>query len=126
MIKRYHSARDISYRNANDYVDWRTSHKKKAGRTVGRNTAILELKILAMIMGEAVRLGYADANPLVSIRLRRDQAEKKPELTDAEIVEIRGALKEEPEWMQRSFEIALHIGCRLRETRIPRGWTNNA
>ena len=103
-----------------EYVDWRTSYKKKTGKTVGRNTAILELKILAMVMGEGVRLGHADANPLVSIKLRRDQSEKKPELTDTEIVEIRAALKNEPEWMQRAFEIALHTGCRLRETRIPR------
>ncbi|HEX2971196.1 MAG TPA: tyrosine-type recombinase/integrase, partial [Tepidisphaeraceae bacterium] len=29
-------------------------------------------------------------------------------------------LKKEPEWMRRAFEIALHTGCRLRETRIPR------
>jgi integrase len=118
---RYHSPRDVTYRKAMDYIDWRISYKKKSGKTVGRNTAILELKILAMIMGEAVRLGHADANPLVSIKLRRDKAEKKPELTDAEIVEIREALKSEPEWMQRAFEIALHTGCRLRETSIPRG-----
>ena len=32
----------------------------------------MELKLLAMIMGEAVRLGHADANPLVSLKLRRD------------------------------------------------------
>lgn len=29
-----------------------------------------------MIMGEAVRLGHADANPLVSLKLRRDKAPK--------------------------------------------------
>ena len=86
----------------------------------GRNTAILELKTLAMIMGEAVRLGHAEANPLVSIKVRREKVQKKPELTDAEIVEVRAALKEEPVWMQRAFEIALLTGCRLRETRIPR------
>jgi integrase len=120
MIKRYHSPNDISYSNAIEYIEWRTSYKKKTGKTAGRNTAILELKILAMIMGEAVRLGHADANPLVSIKLRRDKTEKKPELTDTEIVGIRRALKEEPDWMQRAFEIALHTGCRLRETRIPR------
>jgi integrase len=79
----------------------------------------MELKLLAMIMGEAVRLGHADANPLVSLKLRRDTAAKKPELTDAEIVRIRKALKEEPEWMGMAFEIALHTGCRLRETRLP-------
>jgi integrase len=84
------------------------------------HTAILELKTLAMTMGEAIRLGHAEANPLVSIKLRRDKAEKKPELTDNEIVDIRTALGPEPQWMQRAFEIALHTGCRLRETRIPR------
>lgn len=124
QTKKYHSPRVITYRNAIEFVDWRTSYKKKTGKTVGRNTAILELKILAMIMGEAVRLGHANANPLVSIKLRRDKAEKKPELTDKEIVDIREALKIEPEWMQRAFEIALHTGCRLRETRIPRSCVN--
>jgi integrase len=121
QLRGYHSPRAVTYRNAIEYVDWRTAHKKRTGKTAGRNTAILELKTLAMIMGEAVRLGHADANPLVSIKLRRDKAEKKPELTDTEIVEIREALRSEPEWMQRAFEIALQTGCRLRETRIPRG-----
>jgi integrase len=77
------------------------------------------LKLLAQIMGEAVRLGHADANPLVSIKLRRDKPAKKPEITDAEIRHIRAALKAEPEWMQTCFDIALHTGCRLRETRLP-------
>ena len=83
QTKRFHSPRDITYRNAIEYVDWRTSYKKRTGKTAGRNTAILELKTLAMIMGEAVRLGHAEANPLVSIKLRRDKAEKKSELTDS-------------------------------------------
>ena len=117
--KRYNSPRAITYRNALEYIDWRTSYKKKTGKTVGRNTAIMELKLLAMIMGEAVRLGHADANPLVSLKLRRDKAEKKPELTDKEISVIRESLKEEPEWMQIAFDISLHTGCRLRETRLP-------
>ena len=79
----------------------------------------MELKLLAMIMGEAVRLGHAEANPLVSLKLKRDKTAKKPELTDKEIREIRKALKTEPEWMQIAFDIALHTGCRLRETRLP-------
>jgi hypothetical protein len=114
-----HSPRQITYRKALEYIDWRTNYKKKSGKTVGRNTSILELKIFAMIMGEAVRLGHAEANPLVSLKLRRDKVVKKPELTDEEIVKIRQALKDEPEWMEMAFEIALHTGCRLRETRIP-------
>jgi integrase len=117
--KHYHSPRAITYRNALEYIDWRTNYKKKTGKTAGRNTAIMELKLFAMIMGEAVRLGHADANPLVSLKLRRDKAAKKPELTDTEIRIIRKALKSEPEWMRTAFDIALHTGCRLRETRLP-------
>jgi len=117
--ERYHSPKAISYRNALEYIDWRTAHKKKSGKTVGRNTAIMELKLFAMLMGEAVRLGHADANPLVGLKLRREKAAKKPELTDEEIAQVREALKSEPEWMQAAFEIALHTGCRLRETRLP-------
>jgi integrase len=79
----------------------------------------MELKLLAMIVGEAVRLGHADANPLVSLKVRGEKSKKKPELTNEEIKAIREALIREPAWMQVAFEIALHTGCRLRETRIP-------
>lgn len=123
---KYRSPQAITYRNALEYVDWRTTYKKKSGKTAGRNTAIFELKMLALIMGEAVRLGHATANPLVSLKLKRDKPEKKPELSDAEILTIREALKSEPEWMQVAFEIALHTGCRLRETRIPANCINFA
>lgn len=116
---KYHSPRAITYRNALQFIEWRTTLKKRTGRTVSRNTAIWELKLLAQIMGEAVRLGHADANPLVSMKLRRDKPAKKPEISDVEIHEIRAALKTEPEWMRTCFDIALHTGCRLRETRIP-------
>lgn len=116
---RIHSPRQLTYRLAIEYLDWRTTFKKRTGKIVGRNTAILEIKLLSLVMGEAVRLGHADANPLVSMKLRRDRQAKKPELTDDEIIEIQQALKTEPEWMQVSFEIGLHTGCRLRETRIP-------
>lgn len=119
QVRKLHSPRDISYRNALEYVDWRTSYEKKTGKTAGRNTAIFELKMLSMILGEAVRLGHVDANPLVSLKLRKDKAAKKPEISDHEIVAIRRSLAEEPEWMQTAFEIALHTGCRLREARIP-------
>ena len=117
--QRIHSPRQLTYRLGVEYVDWRTTFKKRTGKTVRKNTAILELKLLSLIMGEAVRMGHADANPLVSIRIRREKPAKRPELTDQEIVEICQALREEPEWMQLSFEISLNTGCRLRETRIP-------
>jgi hypothetical protein len=39
-------------------------------------------------------------------------------MTDKEIGVIREALKTGPEWMRTAFEISLHTGCRLRETRL--------
>jgi integrase len=119
QTRRLNSPRAITYRVALEYLDWRTGFRKKTGKTAGHNTAIMELKLLAMIMGEALRLGHAVANPLVSLKLRRDKPAKKPEMTDAEIRRIREALRGEPDWMQTAFEIALHTGCRLRETRLP-------
>ena len=56
---------------------------------------------------------------MVGVKIRRDKAAKKPEISDTEVVTIRTALAEEPEWMQTAFEIALRTGCRLRKTRIP-------
>jgi hypothetical protein len=47
--------------NALEYIEWRTKYKKKTGKTAGRSTAIMELKLFAMIMREAVRLGHAGA-----------------------------------------------------------------
>jgi integrase len=77
-----------------------------------------------MIMGEAVRLAFADANPLASLKLKSDKPAKKPEMTDEEIAVILEKLKDEPEGMQVSFHIGLHTGCRLRETRIPLSCVN--
>ena len=105
--QRIHAPRQITYRLGVEYVDWRTHFKKRTGKTVRRNTAILELKLLSLVMGEAVRMGHADANPIVSIKIHREKSPKKPELTDQEIVEIRQALLEEPEWMQICFDISL-------------------
>lgn len=107
--ERIHAPRQLTYRRGVEYVDWRTNFKKRTGKRVGRNTAIFELKTLSLIVGEAVRLGHADANPLVSMKIRRDKAAKKPELSVPEILEIREALREEPEWMQTSFEISLTV-----------------
>lgn len=119
QYRHIHTPKQITYKTALEYIDWRINFKKKSGKKAGRNTAILELKTFSLILSEAVRLGHADSNPLVHLRIRKDKAKKKPELTDEEIVLIRRALKSEPEWMQVAFEIGLNTGCRLREAIIP-------
>jgi hypothetical protein len=117
--ERIHCPRQLTYKRGVEYLDWRTTFKKRTGKIVGRNTAIFELKTLSLVMGEAVRLGHTEANPLANLKLHKDKPAKKPEITDEELAQLRGALKVEPEWMRVSFEIALYTGCRLRETRIP-------
>lgn len=61
--QRIHAPRQRTCKLGVEYVDWRTHFKKRTGKTAGRNTAILELKMLSLAMGEAVRLGHTDANP---------------------------------------------------------------
>ncbi len=108
----------VRYSHVEDYIVWRVGRKKKSGKRAGRNTAIQEIKILQMILNEAVRRGLVAANPLAVLKVRRDEAKKKRAFTAEEIEQCREALKAEPEWMRVSFEIALFTGCRLRETRV--------
>lgn len=110
---------DIHYSHAAQYVAWRVSYRKHSGKKAGQNTAIMEAKILSMIMAEGVRLEHLRANPWSNLEMARVEAPKKRELTSTEIELCRKALKNEDEWMQLAFEIGLQTGCRLRETIIP-------
>ena len=108
---------NLVYLHAEKYMEWRTAMKKRRSKKpTSRNTAIGEIHFMAFLMGEAVRRGLATANPLATIRLKKTPPKKKPELTDKEIDTCLDALKSEPTWMLRAFLIALHTGCRLRET----------
>ncbi len=111
--------REISYRSALDWMAWRTSFTKRTGKQVSKNTAINDLKVLALAMREAVRLEFIAANPFAQLGIKKDAAKRKPTLTDADIAFLREHLQGEPEWMQTAFHISLHTGCRLAETAIP-------
>lgn len=108
----------VRYSHVEEYIVWRVGRKKKSGKRAGRNTAIQEIKILQMLMNEAVRRGMVAANPLAALKVRKDDPPKKRALLPEEIVRCREALCDEPEWMRVAFDIALFTGCRLRETRI--------
>lgn len=117
------SPQEIEYIHAQKYVDWRTKWKKRTGKSVGRNTAIYEVKFFAQIMEEATRRKLCAANPLVKLKLIKDDPDEKPEITDAEFHIILPALDKLPPeklWMKTSFLIAMHTGCRLGETRVER------
>jgi integrase len=105
------SPRQLTYQDCVTYPDWR-------GKEVTRNHAINEIKTLSVIMGEAVKLGFIKTNPCTKLGLKKDKVRQKPEISTKEEEKIRRALKKEPEWMRVAFEIAIHQGCRLRETSV--------
>lgn len=109
----------VNYQTALDYIEWRTSYKKKTGRVVSKNTALLEVKILSLVLQECVKLGYIQSNKIQKLGIPRDIVAEKPALSDEEIIICKKALLKEPDWMRISFEISLNTGCRLRETAIP-------
>jgi hypothetical protein len=124
--KKVHVPAAVTYQHAVDYIPWRLTHQRPCGKRYSRNTAITELKFFGQIMQEAVRRDYAARNPCERLRLRRDPAREKPELTNAEIALIRaecarreGHLPIAEQWMTTSFEIALHTWCRLSSTAVP-------
>lgn len=109
----------VKFEHAQAYLDWRIAYQKKSRKTVCHNTALLETKVFSMIVNRAAQLGLCAFNPLVKLGIGRDEVAEKPEITEEEIKSILGALDREPDWMRVSFLIALHTGCRLRETIIP-------
>jgi len=112
--------RALGYQQVLDFVEWRSAQvKKSSGKRVSRNTALCDVRVMAVIMREAVRRGFADYNHCEKLGIRKDPPKQKPEMTDAEIAIIRSSLDSRPEWMRISFEIALHQGCRLSETSLP-------
>lgn len=119
LQERHLDMTQVRYGHAAEYIAWRIGRERKTGKRSGRNTAVQEVKILAMVMAEGVRRGMIVASPLAGLKLRKDEAARKRVFTDSEIAACRAALVHGPEWMRVSFDIALCTGCRLRETRIP-------
>jgi len=117
-LEHIRSPRQLRYKHALEYLDWRQAQKKRSGKKAKKNTAIFELKLLSQAMDEAVRREDAYANPLQSLDIEKEIPEPKAEITDEELKIILPALDKEPPWMKISFVIALATGCRLRETRL--------
>lgn len=102
----------VRYHHGAEYMAWRME------QGYHHNGARQELITLGMLIKEAVKRGFISASPMQGLGIKKLPPKEKPELTDEDIACIREALKAEPEWMRTSFEIALHTGCRVRETRI--------
>jgi integrase len=109
----------VEYRHAQDWVDWRTERRRPNGNFISRNTALCDLRILAIIMREAMRRNYCQAVAIERCGIRKDRPKEKPEMTGEEIATIRQNLVGRSQWMGDAFEVAIHQGCRLRETQVP-------
>lgn len=101
------------------YVTWRTDGKRIGTYPACRNTALFEIKLLGLVLGEALSRGWVLANSCRGLGLPKSPAKLKPEITMAEEVKIRAALQSEPRWMRISFDLAMATGCRLTETSVP-------
>jgi len=115
-----YSPRQVTYKTALSYLQWR----QDSGAS--RNTAIHEIKLLSLIMNEAVKRDFVQVNPCMRMGLKRDKPKEKPEFTNDQIKNIREELSRIdekgkrvwPEWMTIAFEIGIHQGCRIREVSV--------
>jgi len=115
--------RQLSYARCAEYLDWRKSPNHRQGkRKAGRNTAILELKVLRWVMREAVRRGFSPGNPVRELVLKREPRKLFPEYTREHLEEIAAAIEREDEplktMLRHSFLVARYHGVRLRETNV--------
>jgi integrase len=114
--------RQVSYRVALDFIEWRKE------RGASHNTALHEVKAFSLVISEAVKLGFVHANTITRLGIQKQKAREKPEITKDQEEAIRLELKavvngtnepKWPEWMSTAFELGIHQGCRIRETSVP-------
>ena len=104
-----------------EYPDWRCSQvKQKSGRSPKLNTALGELKLLGLIMDEAVARNIVMDNPSKRLGIGRAEVDLRPEITAGMFDLIWGELTGYPLWMRRSFWLAINTGLRFATTRLHR------
>lgn len=111
--------RQLDRNHVREFIDWRQEAHTECGTyKAAKNTALTEVKFMALIMDEAIACGFAPANPCRKMGIRRDEPKTKPRITESEHRLITRSLKDEPEWMRIAYKIAWEQGCRLTETMI--------
>jgi integrase len=112
--------RQLSRQQVRDFIEWRQVRHQECGvHKAAKNTALLEIKFLGVLMHEAMQSGFCATNPCSRLGLKRDEPKRKPEIKPAEHRLITRELKIEPEWMRISYQIAWEQGCRFSETCLP-------
>jgi integrase len=116
------SPRQLTRQHVRDFIDWRKFGDPDPDSLLSpccHNTALHEVKLLRVVMREAVESAFADNNPCVSLGIRKEPVAVKPAITLDEHHIILDALRTAPEWMRISYTIAWHQGCRFSETCLP-------
>lgn len=115
--------RQLTFSHCENYFAWR-ERPDKANRKyrAGRNTAIAEMKVLALLMKYAVRKNFAAGNPCRELGMKRDRPRRFPKYTVAHVQMIVDGIRAEPPerraWLWPSFLLAWYHCVRLVETQI--------
>lgn len=110
----------VHRRHCLDYLKWRKEGHADLGMfPVCHNTALHEIKLLHLVMNEAIQRDFCVKNPAARLGIKKHKPAEKPEISDDDIQYIRTELRKEPQWMQDCFEIGLGTGLRLSETNLP-------
>ena len=117
LVAKIRGPKEITYRHGHEYVAWRTG-RRAGNKACGKNTALLEVKLLGQVLRQCALRGEIDVVPIQRLGIAKAESAVKRVLTDTEIGICLAALPEEEEWIRLAFLIALHTGCRLRETRL--------
>jgi integrase len=117
--KGIHGSAEVTYKHCVDYPVWRITVDRRIMRPYNWNTALTEVKVLSVILQEAVRRETITANPCTRLGLKRRNVRKKPEIQPEEQRVIEDALKTDAPWMHDCWLVAMRQGMRLSETAVP-------
>lgn len=108
-----HAAAQVKREFIDEYLRWRKD-------TAGRNTAIGEVKLMSMVLSEAVRRGHCAFNPLAKPGLRKSAAKEKKVWTDTDLGKAATHIeKHESHWMRAVLYMGMYQACRLRQCAVP-------
>lgn len=111
--------RQLSRQDVRDFIEWRKLPHRDLGMRAGKkNTALLEVKFLGIIMQEALESGFCNGNPCLKLGIKREKPKSKPAITVEEHRLITQEIKKEPDWMRVAYKIAYWQGCRISETLV--------
>src|SRR5262249_55312068 len=90
-----------------DYMAWRAQPDKRRGKfRASHNTALFEIKVMRIILTEAIVRELCPGNPCVKLKIRRELTAQAPELTNDHLDLIRNTIAQvQDPALRRFYEI---------------------